>query len=148
MTTLVILSGINHPDSKTRLAALQHVTDGLNHGTEAVVVDVATNPIDPAFPDPSSPFVQQLLQADSLVLAAPVYNFGIPSALKAWIDQVVVAGTTFDPTTYTGLLRDIPVYIYTASGGVDPFVTQGFGPYLHQVLRFIGLTNITITDVS
>ena len=43
----------------------------------------------------SDALVDELLRADELVLVAPVYNFGIPAAMKAWIDQVVRAGRTF-----------------------------------------------------
>ena len=56
----------------------------------------------------SDELVDELLSADELVLVAPVYNFGIPAAMKAWIDQVVRAGRTFRFTEQgpVGLLKD------------------------------------------
>ncbi len=68
---------------------------------------------DPAELAQSDELVDELLAADELVIVAPVYNFGIPAALKSWIDQVVRAGRTFR-FTETG-----PEGLLTTSRGMD-----------------------------
>ena len=93
--------------------------------------------------------VDELFAADVIVIGAPMYNFSVPSALKAWIDHVVRAGSTFryGANGPEGLLRGKKVFIVTARGGV---YSQGPGksmdfhePYLRGVLGFIGLTDVS-----
>ena len=69
----------------------------------------------------SDALVRELQQADVLVLGVPVYNFGIPAALKAWIDLVARARLTFRYTEHgpEGLLRGKRAYLVMASGGVE-----------------------------
>jgi FMN-dependent NADH-azoreductase len=94
--------------------------------------------------------VEELLGADVIVLGAPMYNFSISSALKAWIDHVTRAGVTFNYTDTgpVGLLKDKKVYVFTASGGIysdGPAQSMNFQePYLRLILGFIGLTDITV----
>ncbi len=97
----------------------------------------------------SDHLIAELEQADVLVIGAPVYNFGIPVALKAWIDLVARARKTFRYTTDgpEGLLKNKKVYVMYASGGTPmgsayEFVT----PYLKQALGFLGLTDIEFID--
>ena len=68
----------------------------------------------------SDTLVDELLAADILVLAAPMYNFSVPSTVKAWIDHVARAGRTFQYTATgpVGLATGKKAYIVTASGGV------------------------------
>ncbi|MFC5649741.1 FMN-dependent NADH-azoreductase [Paenibacillus solisilvae] len=96
----------------------------------------------------SDQLTEELLASDLLVIATPMWNFGIPSLLKAWIDLVVRPGKTF---TYTetgvlGLAKDKKAILVVASGGV---FTEGswkswdfVEPYLRQILRFIGIENV------
>ncbi|MCI0915936.1 NAD(P)H-dependent oxidoreductase [Pseudomonas stutzeri] len=78
----------------------------------------------------SDQLVDELIAADVLVIGTPLYNFGMPAALKAWIDQIVRPGRTIEvdesklPDPYVPLLADRPrhVVILTARGGI------GFGP--------------------
>ncbi len=97
----------------------------------------------------SDALVDELLAADLILVGAPMYNFGIPAALKAWVDQVVRARRTFDPATYAGLVpAGKRVVVITARGGA------GYGPgeamekfnhedpYLRAILGFIGLTDV------
>ena len=73
----------------------------------------------------SETLVQELFDADVIVIGAPMYNFSITSGLKAWIDQVARAGVTFKygENGPVGLLSGKKVYIFTARGGV---YSQGF----------------------
>jgi len=97
-------------------------------------------------------YLQELLAADIVVLGAPMYNFTIPSQLKAWIDRVLVAGKTFKygEKGPEGLLSNkTKVFIASARGNVyspgspaAPF--EHHESYLLGVLGFIGLTNVTI----
>jgi FMN-dependent NADH-azoreductase len=94
--------------------------------------------------------VAELLRADLIVLGAPMYNFSISSALKAWIDHVTRAGVTFNYTETgpVGLVTGKKVYLFTASGGIyseGPAQTMNFQEtYLRAVLGFIGLTDIAV----
>jgi FMN-dependent NADH-azoreductase len=63
------------------------------------------------------PLIQELLEADVVLLAAPMYNFGIPAALKAWIDRVTFPGVLNPPITPTGPLTGKDFVLVTASGG-------------------------------
>jgi FMN-dependent NADH-azoreductase len=94
--------------------------------------------------------VDELFRADIIVLGAPMYNFSISSALKAWIDHVTRAGVTFNYTETgpVGLVKDKKVYVFTASGGVyseGPAQSLDFQEtYLRAILGFIGLTDTTV----
>jgi FMN-dependent NADH-azoreductase len=98
--------------------------------------------------------IKEIMDADIIVIGVPLYNFGIPSTLKAWIDHIVRAGITF---TYAsgipeGLIKNKKVYLAIASGGVytdGPMKSYDFTePYLRTVLGFIGLTDITVLRVE
>lgn len=87
----------------------------------------------------------ELLGADVLVLAAPMYNFAIPSTLKAWLDHVLRAGVTFKYTENgpQGLLTGKRAFVLTARGGIysgSPLDHQE--PYLRQALGFIGIHDV------
>lgn len=89
--------------------------------------------------------IEELMASDILVLSVPMYNFGIPSTLKAWIDQIARAGTTFRYTANgpEGLVQGKKAYVLGARGGAyagTPLDTQT--PYLKTVLGFIGITEV------
>ncbi|RYZ21806.1 MAG: FMN-dependent NADH-azoreductase [Chitinophagaceae bacterium] len=94
--------------------------------------------------------VAQLLDADILVIGAPMYNFTIPSSLKAWLDHVTRAGITFGYTEAgpAGYVTGKKVYVAMASGGVySEGPAQGYdfaAPYLKAVLGFLGMTDVTV----
>jgi FMN-dependent NADH-azoreductase len=94
--------------------------------------------------------VQQVLEADIIVIGVPLINFGIPSTLKSWLDNIVRAGITFSygENGPKGLLSGKKVYIALASGGIyskGPMQAYDHAtPYLNNVLNFIGLKDITI----
>ena len=93
--------------------------------------------------------VQELFDADVIVISFPMYNFNLPSALKAWIDHIVRPGITFSYATGKpeGLLKDKKVYLAIAANGVyseGPMQTYDHAaPYLRFILGFVGLTDIT-----
>jgi len=103
----------------------------------------------------SDSLINDLEQADEHVFGVPMHNFSIPSTLKLWIDQIVRAGKTFSygATGAKGLLTGKKATLLLASGGEYgkgsamasfDFVT----PYLQTVLRFIGITDVTIIAAS
>ncbi|MDX8534540.1 NAD(P)H-dependent oxidoreductase [Mesorhizobium sp. VK25A] len=95
--------------------------------------------------DVSEALIREVEAADVIVIGTPMYNFTVPSALKAWIDQILRVGRTMKstPAGKVGMLRDRPVFIGVASGGVftgdranqPDFLT----PYLSLALRSVGL---------
>ncbi|MDB4922020.1 NAD(P)H-dependent oxidoreductase [Mucilaginibacter sp.] len=98
--------------------------------------------------------IKEIVDADIIVIGAPIYNFSIHSTLKAWIDHIVRAGITFkyDENGPEGLIRDKKVYIAVSSGGIysdGPMKSLDFvEPYLKTILNFIGLTDITVFRVE
>lgn len=94
----------------------------------------------------SDVLTDELLAADVLVMAAPMYNFAIPSTLKAWLDHVLRAGITFKytPTGPQGLLTGKRAFVLTARGGIHMGATSDHQePYLRQVMAFIGIHDVT-----
>jgi FMN-dependent NADH-azoreductase len=104
----------------------------------------------------SEPLLAEVEAADVIVIAAPMYNFAIPSTLKAWIDHITRAGRTFRYTAEgkpEGLLKNKKVYVIAARGGIytgdSPFKSLDFQePYLRTILGFIGLTDVTFVHVE
>ena len=95
----------------------------------------------------SADVLDEFLAADTVVIGAPMYNFGIPSTLKAWIDRIAVAGKTFRYTAAgpEGLVRGKKVVIAIAAGGVHAGQPTDFvEPYLRQVFGFIGVTDLHV----
>ncbi len=94
--------------------------------------------------------IAELFDTDILVISLPLFNFGIPSTLKNWIDNVLRAGHTFSYTSEgpKGLVKDKKVYIAIASGAVysdGPYQDYDFAiPYLKTVLAFIGITDVSV----
>lgn len=89
--------------------------------------------------------LEEFLAADLVVIGAPMYNFGIPSTLKAWIDRIAVAGRTFRYTADgpEGLAGGKRVIVTTAAGGVHGGQPTDFvEPYLRQVFGFIGIDDV------
>jgi len=104
--------------------------------------------------DLSEALIQEVEAADVIVIGTPMNNLTVPSVFKAWIDQVLRAGRTFKstPAGKVGMLRDRPVFIGIASGGVftgdranqPDFLT----PYLSVVLGSIGLKTLQFLSVQ
>ena len=102
---------------------------------------------DPAEAADAQRVLQEFLDADVIVIGAPMYNFGVPSTLKAWIDRVLVAGKT---CRYTeggpqGLAQGKKVIIASSRGGVHQDSGGDFQEsYLRFVLGFVGITDIEL----
>jgi len=102
----------------------------------------------------SNDAIKELQEADVIVIGAPLYNFTIHSALKAWIDHITRAGVTFkyDENGPQGLLKNKKVYIAISSGGVyseGPMKHADFiEPYLRLILGFLGLTDISVFRIE
>jgi len=101
--------------------------------------------------DEGAAVLQEFLDADVVVIGAPMYNFSIPSQLKAWLDRVLVAGKTFrySATGPEGLAGGKKVIIASARGNLyapgTPLAAIDFHePYLRAVFAFIGIDDITI----
>ena len=99
--------------------------------------------------------IEEVEAADTIVLAVPMYNFSIPSTLKAWIDHIARAGRTFRYTANgpEGLLKGKKVVVVTGRGGVysgeSPAKALDFQePYLRAVLGFVGLTDVEFIHIE
>lgn len=95
----------------------------------------------------SDALVAELQRADVLVIGAPIYNFGIPAALKAWVDLIARARLTFRYTADgpEGLLEGKKAYVVIASGGVPVDSPVDFAtPYLRHALGFVGISDVAV----
>ena len=95
----------------------------------------------------SDQLIDEIRQADAIVLTTPMYNFGIPATLKSWIDLICRAGVTFKYTANgpVGLLQNKRVDIIITTGGVPLQSPVDFvSDYLKQIFRFIGIDDINI----
>lgn len=95
--------------------------------------------------DYSDKIIAEIKAADVIVIGVPLYNFGIPSTLKAYFDHIARAGVTFKYTETgpVGLLENKPVYIIATRGGVhkgQPTDTQS--QFLSNFLGFVGLKDV------
>ena len=89
----------------------------------------------------SDALIEELASADTIVLAVPMYNFSVPSTLRAYFDHVARAGVTFRYTSSgpEGLLQGRHAYVFITRGGIYPEATDTQTPYLRQFLGFIGI---------
>ncbi|WP_298839832.1 NAD(P)H-dependent oxidoreductase [uncultured Roseobacter sp.] len=95
----------------------------------------------------SDRLVAEINAADVLVIGVPVYNFGVPAALKAWIDQIARAGVTFKYTENgpVGLLEGKRAVIALATGGTPVGSDIDFASgYIRHIMGFIGITDVEI----
>ena len=95
----------------------------------------------------SDALVAELRAADVIVIGMPIYNFGIPAALKAWVDMVARARETFRYTENgpVGLLTGKRAIIVAASGGTELDGEIDFAtPYLRHALGFIGIEDVEV----
>ena len=132
-------------------------------GLQVVYRDLAANPLphlgsgslaqaDADEAATAATVMDEFLSADVIVVGAPMYNFGIPSQLKAWIDRVAVAGKTFRYTAEgpQGLAGDKQVIVAATYGGLHP-VASGRNfvePYLRQVFAFLGINDVEFVSAE
>jgi len=178
MKILFINSSPRGTESYSQQAA-QRVVDGLRKrhpGATVVTRDVAKQPLPhigedfvggiAASPENrtlaqasavalSDALIEELVAADIMVIAAPMYNFGPPSTLKAWIDHIVRAQRTFSYTKDggpQGLLHGRQAILVVARGGIysdGPAKVMDFQEsYLRATLGFIGITDVSVVRVE
>ena len=113
---------------------LPHLTGGALAGTDAAAKAEGDAAMD------------QFLASDVIVIGAPMYNFGIPSTLKAWIDRIAVAGKTFRYTESgpEGLAKGKRVIVASGRGGVygESNAADFQEAYLRHVFGFLGITDV------
>lgn len=98
--------------------------------------------------------ISEFKEVDAIVICAPMHNFSIPSALKAYIDHISRAGETFKYTETgpVGLLEDKPVYVISARGG--DYSDTGYAqmdfvlPYMKTILGFMGIKDVTLIQAN
>jgi FMN-dependent NADH-azoreductase len=108
----------------------------------------------------SDELVDEIFRASAIIVGAPMYNFGMPAQLKAYVDQIIRVGRTFafnDPESanpYQGLVPSRPLVIVTSKGvgGYEPggrYAHQNFlEPHLETVFQLIGLSDISFVSVA
>ncbi len=95
--------------------------------------------------DLSDTLIEEVKAADTLVIAAPMYNFTIPTQLKNWIDLIARAGVTFKYTEngVQGLIEGKKAIVVTTRGSIHKdSPTDNVTPYLRTVLGFVGITDV------
>src|SRR5512144_609354 len=141
-----------HPRGEIRYVDLAR--EPLNHltgellGAESVPVDQRSPELQRDV-EAGQRAIEDFLAADVIVVGAPMYNFSIPSELKAWIDRIAVAGKTFRYTEKgpEGLAKGKKVIIVSARGGIYSAGSQAAGldfqeNYLRGVFGFLGISDI------
>lgn len=97
--------------------------------------------------------IEEVEDADTIVIAAPMYNFSISSPLKAWIDHLARAGRTFRYAALgpEGLLKGKKVFVIASRGGSYAGAAKAMDfqePYLRAMLGFLGLTDVSFIHVE
>ncbi|HEV2043066.1 MAG TPA: NAD(P)H-dependent oxidoreductase, partial [Sphingomicrobium sp.] len=148
MTILKIDSSITGETSVSRQLTAAIRDQLLAERPDAVLIerDLAAEPIDhltlAAFADTA--VLDEFLAADTVIVGAPMYNFTVPSQLKAWIDRIAIAGKTFryGANGPEGLAGDKRVIVAISRGGfyADASVLEHAESYLKGVLGFLGIT--------
>ncbi|WP_339886133.1 FMN-dependent NADH-azoreductase [Polaribacter vadi] len=99
----------------------------------------------------SDELTNEVLNADVLVIGAPIYNFSVPASLKAYFDLIARAGLTFKYTEKgpVGLLENKKAYIVMASGGTEIGSETDFaGNYIKLFLGFLGVTDVEFVKLD
>jgi len=94
--------------------------------------------------DYSDALVAELQNADVIVFAVPMYNFSVPSTVRAYFDHIARAGVTFRYTANgpEGLIKGKNAYVFITRGGIYEDAADTQTPYLKQFLSFIGITDV------
>lgn len=147
-----------HPDG--RIVSRDFALDPLPHLTPEYIAASykpasQRTPADLASARRADAIVAELLAADHVLLGAPMYNFTVPSSLKTWVDHIVQDGTTFrfGPEGPEGLVSGKKVCAISSRGGDytpgSPFAAMDHcGPWLRDVLGFLGMTEFTLITVE
>ena len=139
--TAAVVAQITRENANTSVTYRDLATHALPHWTPVVDAESEAAKLGEAV-------LNEFLATDVIVIGAPMYNFSIPSQLKAWIDRIAVAGKTFRYTESgaEGLATDKRVIVVSSRGGVystGPAAALDFQEtYLRSVLSFIGVTDV------
>lgn len=146
------VAAVRRADPRAQIVERDLANDPLPHLTPQTVAGVRAEPATSAeheARDLSDALVAELKDADTLIIGAPMYNFSVPTTLRAWFDHVLRAGVTF---TYKdgapkGLVGQKKVVVIESRGGLyseGPAAAIDFQEaYLRHLLAFIGLTDVT-----
>ena len=153
MTILKIDSSITGEQSVSRQLTTAIVDQLVLRNLDQRVIerDLASEPLDhitlAAFADTA--VLDEFLAADTVVIGAPMYNFGVPSQLKAWIDRIAIAGKTFRYTAEgpEGLVGNKRVIVAISRGGFydSNSALEHVETYLTGVFGFLGITPEFVT---
>ncbi|MGB3778266.1 MAG: NAD(P)H-dependent oxidoreductase [Tunicatimonas sp.] len=127
-----------------------HITETTIRGFYAPVLDAELA----AAVQLSDELIEELLKADEVLLSTPMYNFSVPSALKAYVDQIVRINRTFAVVEgqLQGLIPDKRVYIALAEGAAyqgSPMTDYDFlRPYLDRLFRFLGMQQLEFLTIE
>lgn len=166
-TLLQIFSSLNGADGVSSQLAQRFANEWLsqNSGGRVLTRDLAHEPIphlsastfqgfrlDPSERTPeqqlggrlSDELIAELMSADTVVIGAPMYNFGVSSTLRSYFDHVARAGITFRYTAAgpEGLLSDKRVVVFVTRGGRYPAEQESQTAYLRQFLGFLGMKDV------
>ena len=138
------ITGDNSVSRQLTAATVARLT-AVDPEARVIVRDLVATPLDhftlAAFADASA--VDEFLAADTIVIGAPMYNFSVPSQLKAWIDRIAIAGKTFryTETGPEGLAGDKRVIVVISRGGFYDAnnAFEHVETYLKSVFNFIGV---------
>ncbi len=159
MNTLILKNGALGANSATN-EVLDHAIAALQaKGQTPTVHDLSANPLPHIHggnlqSELSNTLIAEIKAQDVIVIGAPMYNFGIPSTLKSYLDHVLRAGETFRYTANgpEGLLTGKKAIVVMASGGKydeAPAAAMDFvRPYLKAVLGFVGITDVQFVNVQ
>jgi FMN-dependent NADH-azoreductase len=142
----------NTAQSNGQVVVRDVISDSTSHLDASIVTAFMTPEAErtaeqQAIADHSNTLIDEIREADVIVIGVPMYNFGIPSQMKAYLDQIARAGITFKYTDTgpVGLLEDKPVYLFATRGGMYRDSGIDFQvPFMTQFLNFIGLNSIDI----
>jgi len=143
--------------SRALSAAVVAARKAADPGLEVTYRDLAASPLphlsagslaqaDPAEAEAAAQVMREFLEADVVVVGAPMYNFGVPSTLKAWIDRIAVAGKTFRYNAQgmvEGLAGGKRVIVASSRGGFHQSSGMDFQePYLRHMFGFMGIDEV------
>jgi len=146
-----VVKAWKNADASVEVTYRDLAADAISHFSSATLVAAGTpaevrNAAQQHEAELSASTLAEFLAADAVVIAAPMYNFTIPTQLKAWIDRIAVAGQTFRYTEAgpEGLCGGKKVVVVSTSGGLHAGQATGVAheDYLKVLFGFLGVTDI------